>query len=101
MTKNPLINAVSALAYIVVVAEVMNYVSHLENEPETIIGPIAFLSLFTLSATVMGYLFLGQPLQMFLSGEKKEGATLFLQTLAAFAGLTVVVLIVFLSGLGR
>ncbi|MDB5224948.1 MAG: hypothetical protein JWO43_570 [Candidatus Adlerbacteria bacterium] len=47
--------------------------------------PIAMLSLFVFSASVMSYIFLYQPLQLFLDGEKKKAVDLFLKTLAAFA----------------
>ena len=85
MTKNPIVNALTGLLYIVLV------VSLLYNSPKTIdtVGsiflPIAMLSLFVFSAACMGYLFLYQPLQLFLEGEKKMAVDLFLTTLAAFA----------------
>ena len=92
MTKNPFINAVSASAYIIIVALVMNYAERFASHPDTILAPIAFLSLFTLSAAMMGYLFLYQPAQLFLEGDKKGGAALFVKTLAIFAVLTAVAL---------
>jgi len=88
MTSNPIKNAILALGYITVVSLVM---SSMEGRPEPrgLIGPIAFLSLFTLSAAVMGYLFLSEPLRMYFDGEKSGAVKLFLRTLLAFAVLTV------------
>ena len=100
MTKNPFINALCSLAYIVLVATVMNFVSHTHsNKPDTIFVPIAILSLFTLSAALMGYFFLYQPVQLYLDGKKKEATSLFVQTLFVFAGITVVIFTLFLSGI--
>lgn len=49
------------------------------------------ISLFTLSAAVMPY----------FDGKKKYAVTLFLQTVAVFAGLTAVALALLFSGVGR
>ena len=89
MTKNPFINAVAALVYIMFVATIMNYGSRMFGEADTVITPIAVLSLFVLSAAFMGYTFLFQPLQLYLDGKKKEGASLFLRTVGVFAVITV------------
>lgn len=100
MTKNPLINAFGSLAYIVLVVSLINFVSHIQkNKPDTFLAPVAFLSLFTLSAAVMGYIFLYQPLQLYFDDKKKQAVNLFLQTLAAFAGITFIVFVLVLSGI--
>lgn len=92
MTKNPFINALAAALYIDVVASVMTYASKFSSPPPSVIMPIAMLSLFTLSAGFMGYCFLYQPLRLYIEGEKKKGANLFLQTLAVFAGITIILI---------
>lgn len=100
MTKNPFINALCALAYIVLVGSVMNYVSHaMRNKPDTFLAPVAVLSLFTLSAALMGYFFLYQPVQLYLDGKKKEATSLFVRTILVFAGSTTVVFAILLSGI--
>lgn len=95
MTKNPFINALMATLYIAIVASIMFYGSHsqLANQPDTIIAPIAMISLLTLSVAMMAYLFFYQPFQLYFNGEKKRGLDLFLQTVAAFAGITVLVIV--------
>lgn len=98
MTKNPLINAITAGVYIVVVSAVMFYgTGHVKGN--SIIGPIAILSLFTLSASIMGYIFLYQPLQLYLDGKKKKAIDLFLTTVLAFGAITALALLLLFSGI--
>lgn len=99
MTKNPLLNAVAALGYIIVVAFTMIRVTEQTVLPQkTIFIPIFVLSLLTLSASVMGYIFLSQPLQMYLDGKKKQAVQLFIQTVGSFAGVVAILLMILLSG---
>ncbi len=101
MTKNPFINALAAIAYIAAVASLMFYVSTFGKLPieNSVFMPIMVLSLFVFSAATMGYLFLAQPVMLFLDGKKKEAVSLFLQTSFAFAGcaLALVVLGLYLT----
>ena len=85
MTKNPILNALSGLLYIVLVVSLVYYSPNTIDHVGSIFLPIAMLSLFVFSAACMGYLFLYQPLQLFLEGEKKIALDLFLKTLVAFA----------------
>ena len=96
IAKNPFVNSVAALVYIVFVATIMNHGSRMFGGADTAIMPIAALSLFVLSVTFMGYTFLFQPLQLYLDGKKKEGANLFLRTIGVFAVITVGVFVVML-----
>ncbi len=97
MTKNPFLNAFAASAYITLVAGIMNYGSKLFGEADTFVTPIAALSLFVLSAALMGYFFFYQPVQLYFDGKKKEGTKLFLQTIGVFAAITVIVFVFMLS----
>ncbi len=100
MTKNPFINALAAVLYIGLVAVVMQYgMQHTAGTVVSIIVPITVLSLFTLSAAVMGYLFLSQPLRLYLDGSKQQAVTLFLHTVAVFAGMTALVFFVMFFGI--
>jgi len=99
MSKNPIINAFSALAYIILVVTVMTFVTQpLKNKPDTFLAPITALSVFTLSAAVMAFLFFYQPFLLFIDGKKKEGVSLFVRTVGFFAVFTAVVLILLSSG---
>lgn len=100
MSKNPIVNALSASAYIILIVTIFNLLTHtLKDKPDTIGAPLTVLSLFTLSAAVMAYLFLYQPLQLFIEGKKTEAVNLFVRTVGIFAVFTVVVLMLLLSGL--
>lgn len=101
MTKNPVINALSAVVYIGLVAAIMFYGPRVaaEAKGDTIIAPIAMISLFTLSAAVMGYLFLYQPFQLYFDNNKRGAIKLFLGTLATFAGITIILLAILVSGI--
>ena len=98
MTKNPFINALTATLYISCIAVFMFYVTKTFPQKDTVLAPIAMISLFTLSAAIMGFVFLYQPLQLLLDGHKKKAVDLFLQTVAVFAGITVLVFILIFFG---
>ena len=99
MSKNPIINALSAAAYIGLVVTIINFISAVpRNQPDTAFAPVVFLSLLTLSVTVMAYLFFYQPLQLFIDGKKKSAIHLFVKTVSVFAIFTVVILILLYIG---
>ena len=90
MSTKPVLNAFLATLYITIVASIMYHGSHIGADVDGIIVPVAMLSLFVLSAAVMGFIFFYQPLRMYLDGKKTEAVDLFLKTLGTFAGITVV-----------
>lgn len=98
MTKNPFVNAFAATLYIVLIASVMFYGTKNVGPTNSVIAPIAVVSLFTLSAAVMGYLFCYQPAQLYFNDKKKEAVRLFLQTVGIFGGITVIVLLLLFTG---
>lgn len=100
MSKNPIINALSAAGYIGLIVSILNLLSLTQgNKPDTAFAPVVFLSLLSLSVTVMATLFFYQPLQFFIEGKKKEAINLFVKTVGVFAAFTAVVLILLFSGL--
>ena len=90
MSKNSFANAGAALLYIVAVSSLMYYGPKSIGPVDSILIPIGMLSLFVLSAAVMGLLFLYQPAQLFFEGKKDEAIPLFLKTVGVFAGITMV-----------
>jgi len=67
MSKNPYINALLAAAYIVFVVLLITYgPAYVRDKPDTVLAPMAMLSLLVFSVALMGYLFFLQPVQMFL-----------------------------------
>lgn len=99
MTKNPFLNALCASLYIVSISFVMYFGSQLAPKDDSILAPIAVISLFTLSAAVMGYIFCFQPAQIYLGGKKSQGIKLFLQTVVIFGLLTMLALAFLFTGL--
>ena len=93
MSKNPIINSLSAYVYILLIVTVLNYGTKLTSN-NTFMAPIAMISLFRLSAAIMAYIFCFQPLQLFLDGKKKIAVKIFLQTTALFACLTILSLVI-------
>jgi len=98
MSKNPIVNAVAAGAYIVLIVLVMNFGVKTVPHPNTFVMPVAMISLFTLSAAVMGYLFCYQPAQFYFDGKKKQAVSLFLHTVIAFACITAFALALLFTG---
>ena len=97
MTKNPYHNAIFAALYIVFVVLLISYGPALvRDKPDTILAPIAMLSLLVCSVAFMAYAFFFYPVQMFIDGQKREAVELFTKTLTTFAVITgIVVLIAF------
>jgi hypothetical protein len=92
MTKNPYLNALVAGLYIVFIVILITYGPVLvRQKPDTILAPIALLSLLVLSAAFMGYVFFLQPVLMYLEGQKREAVKFFMKTLAIFAVITAVI----------
>ncbi|MFA5136006.1 MAG: hypothetical protein WC489_01275 [Patescibacteria group bacterium] len=93
MTKNPIINALSASAYIFLVVSVMTFITRpLKNKPDTFFAPITVLFVLTLSVAVMAFLFFYRPLMLFIDGKKTDAVNFFIKTVGVFAVLTTVVL---------
>ncbi|MCB9813149.1 MAG: hypothetical protein H6772_01950 [Pseudomonadales bacterium] len=100
MSKNPVVNAFSASAYIFLVVSIMNFVTQpLRDKPDTFFAPITVLFVLTLSVAVMAFLFFYQPLMLFIEGKQKDAVNLFVKTIAIFAVITIGVLVLLFSGL--
>lgn len=96
MTNSPLKNALLALAYILLVASVMQLAQRFAPKEDNFLMPVTALSLLTLSAAIMGFLFLKAPLEKYWDGDKKGGIELFLKTVGIFALFTVLVFLLML-----
>lgn len=84
MIRNPYANAVFAALYIAGIVLFMSTITDGGTE-ESLLIPMAMLSLLVLSVSVMGMLFFLQPILLFLEGKKKEAVTFFVSTVVAFA----------------
>jgi len=97
--KNPIANAGLAFIYIVLISSLFFYgPKYMPTGEDTILAPIAMLSLFVLSTAVMGFLFISQPLQMYLDGDKKSALKLFLQTMLVFAIIVLIIFVLLIAG---
>jgi uncharacterized membrane protein len=97
MDRKPIYNALMASGYIVGIVLLINLFSSLPTKSDNaILIPIVMLSLLTLSVAVMGYLFGLQPIKLYLDGKKEEAVKLFLRTIAIFAGITFVIVAIYL-----
>ncbi len=92
MTSHPYSHALAAAAYILLVVSFMRYTAGGKPD-DNFFMPLAALSLLTLSAAVMGYLFFYQPLRLYFSDKKEEAAKFFGKTVAAFAVITLALLL--------
>lgn len=86
MIKNPFINALLASGYISILVTIIFNSPHFITDNELgVMAPILFLSLFVISAALMGYLFVYQPIVLLIEGKHAEATKLFLTTVASFA----------------
>lgn len=99
MTRNPVVNGLTASAYIFVLVLFLDYGMKVGNRPETFIVPVIMISIFTLSAAVMGFLFGYQPFQLWFDGKKGEAVKLFLQTTLVFGIVTAMVALLYFNGI--
>lgn len=89
MTKNPILNAFFAFAYIVGISLLMSWGTKNVSGPDTWLAPVLALSVFTLSAAVMAYIFGFYPITLYFEGKKKEAVKLALATILYFGTITV------------
>jgi hypothetical protein len=99
MSKNPIVNATTAGAYIVLIVSVISLAEKFSSHPDKFLAPVVFLSLFTLSAAVMGYIFCYQPVQLYIDGKKKQAVNLFLHTTLIFGCFTALALALLFTGI--
>ena len=93
MSRNPYLNALLASAYIAVVASFMYFGSQNAGQVEdSVLAPIAMISLLVLSVATMAYLFFYQPAQLFMAGRAAEAGAFFLKTVGVFALVTFIFL---------
>ena len=93
--KKPFFYALAVVSYIVIIILCGNALSPLIPE-ETILIPMAMLSLFVLSTAIMGFLFLSEPLILYIENKKREAILFFAKTVGFFACFIVIFLILLL-----
>jgi len=88
MSMSPFRNAFAAAVYIVLIALVMNTLTSFAPPKDTILAPITALSLFVLSAAIMGFLFVYKPFHLYFDARKREAVLFFGKTVAIFSCFT-------------
>ena len=84
--KQPFLRALGAALYIVaIVLLIWGFGAALGDQEDTIVIPMTMLSLFVLSAAVMGYLFLSEPLTLLVENRKQEAVVFFAKAVGFFA----------------
>ncbi|HTX86823.1 MAG TPA: hypothetical protein VMC41_02010 [Candidatus Nanoarchaeia archaeon] len=89
-----LLNSLGIVVYVALVVLVIQTAGKTFGTMNDLIGPIAFLLLFVLSAAITGSLALGRPVILFLDNRKVEAIKMFLCTIGWLFLITVVVFVV-------
>ena len=80
-----------ALGYIALIILIINKTSSIAvNTPDTLLAPVTMLSLFVLSAAIMGILFVYEPLRLFLENQKQQALSFLIKTVGTFACFVVI-----------
>ena len=93
--KKPFLHALGAASYIFLIAFGVNITAGMKTQNGTFLVPMIMLSLFVLSAAVMGFLFLSEPFYLFMDNKKHEAIAFFGKTVGFFAGFLVLYTILF------
>ncbi len=84
--KKPFLHASGAALYIIFIVTLLQVVSSVFKEIEgTFAVPMTMLSLFVLSAAVMGYFFLSESVFLLFENKKKEAIMYFAKVVGFFA----------------
>ena len=93
--KKPFVYALAAAVYIVLIVSVINILTVFKPEggEEALIPMMMMLSLFVLSAAVMGFIFLSEPFRLYMEDRKQEGVAFFVRIVGFFACFVVLFLV--------
>ncbi len=99
MIKKSFFNAIGAFSYICAVVLFINTLQN-PNVPDgnTILIPIFMLSLFVLSAAMMGYFFVLGPIELVIEGRRQEAVKYFFTTIGFFVCSAIIAFIFFRIG---
>ena len=86
------LHALAVVAYVVIVAFIMNAGNELFSEANEIYAAIGVLLLFTISAAITGLLVFGKPIYLFLNGQKPEAVKFLFFTLGWLFCMTIIFL---------
>lgn len=97
MSQNPFKNALVAAGYISILVTLIFNSPHFISDNELgMMLPVIILSVFVISAALMGYVFLYTPGRLFMEGKHKDASKLFFSTLVAFALIIALIVLLWL-----
>jgi len=82
--KKSFLHSLAAALYIVIIVLSVDFFGSALPE-ENIVMPMVMLSLLVLSVSVMGILFLYEPVSIYIEGRRKEAIIFFVKTVGFFA----------------
>lgn len=85
-----LLNAFGVLVYVSLVAGLMLYAQELLGKMEGILGLMAFLLLYVVSAAAVGALVFGKPVMLYLDNKKREAVKMLIHTIGWLLIFTIV-----------
>jgi hypothetical protein len=88
------LHAAGVFFYTMLVASILTNGEKLFGQMRNIYGPVAFLMLFVISATIVGLLVLAKPAMLYASGAKGEGVKFLGYTVGWLCAITVVMFLV-------
>lgn len=94
LVKTSIVNAILTIVYVFLVSLLIFKGNELFGKMDNLIGPFAFLLLFTLSAAVVGSLIFGKPVFLYLDGKKKGAIWLLLYTILWLLVATIILLLI-------
>jgi hypothetical protein len=93
--RKSFVHALAAALYIIILVLSINATSGVIPENSiTLLIPMVMLSLLVLSVLVMGYLFLFEPLRLYMENQKGEAVAFFGKTVGFFACFILIFLII-------
>jgi len=91
--KKPFLHALTAALYIVFIVSIMSSLSSFMPKEDNIFMPMTMLGLLVLSVAVMGFLFLSEPIYLYMENKKQEAGAFFGKTVGFFALFVVIFLL--------
>lgn len=89
-----LIDSLGVLFYVFAVSRIIVSGEKIFGKMETSWAPFAFLLLFVISAAIVGILFFGRPIYLYLDNRKKEAVKALLYNVGWVLLVTVIVLLI-------
>ncbi|MFA6588449.1 MAG: hypothetical protein WCT08_05265 [Patescibacteria group bacterium] len=91
------LHSLAVVVYIILVACLMQHAEKWFGSMDNVLGPIAFLMLFTVSAAIVGLLIFGRPVFLFLNNQKKEALSFMFHTIGFLLVEAIIIFVILLG----